>query len=71
MLLAPASRDAAVSDSHIRLCETVRVQGDDIGVSPEVVMPIHTSSPDLYANFISDVGLKIEIPEDGMVYAIN
>jgi ribonuclease J len=40
-------------------------------ISPEVVMPIHTSSPDLYASFISDVGVKVDIPEDGMVYQIH
>ncbi|MDD1773729.1 MAG: MBL fold metallo-hydrolase [Methanomassiliicoccales archaeon] len=40
-------------------------------ISPEVVMPIHTSCPDLYSNFISDVALRVEIPKDGMVYQIQ
>lgn len=40
-------------------------------ISSEVVMPIHTSSPDLYANFISDIGLKVELPRDGMVREIR
>jgi ribonuclease J len=40
-------------------------------ISPEVVMPIHTSCPDLYSNFISDVAVRVEMPKDGMVYQIQ
>jgi len=39
-------------------------------ISPEIVIPIHTSYPDLYADYISDLDVKVHMPHDGATFQI-
>ncbi|MBM4237862.1 MAG: MBL fold metallo-hydrolase, partial [Euryarchaeota archaeon] len=34
-------------------------------MSPKMVIPVHTSNPKLYSNYISDLGVEVTIPEKG------
>lgn len=39
-------------------------------IKPKKVFPIHTNRPELFKRFISDIGINIELPEEGKIYSL-